>query len=227
MDCRRRRMMLLTAGLGRRGPDPGAPRQPHRSDSGAALRVSDPAMQRGEPSEHAERRWFERSAASSAFRSGAKCVKIPPISRRDDDVRPARHSCLVHLRHPQLLAQAPAQPDWTKLQDETMQHYQAVLRLDTRNPPGNETVVAEYLKQRAREGRHPGADRRLRSEALQPDRAAEGQRQEEAAARSWATATWSRSTRRSGSSRRSARRATAATSTAAARSTTRTTSPPR
>jgi acetylornithine deacetylase/succinyl-diaminopimelate desuccinylase-like protein len=43
------------------------------------------------------------------------------------------------------LAQAP-QPDWTRLQDETMQHYQALLRIDTRNPPGNETAVAEYLK---------------------------------------------------------------------------------
>jgi acetylornithine deacetylase/succinyl-diaminopimelate desuccinylase-like protein len=45
-----------------------------------------------------------------------------------------------------VLAQAPAQPDWAKLQDETMQHYQALLRIDTRNPPGNETVLAEYLK---------------------------------------------------------------------------------
>src|SRR6185436_15457984 len=44
------------------------------------------------------------------------------------------------------LAQAPAQPDWAKLQDETMQHYQALLRIDTRNPPGNETAVAEYVK---------------------------------------------------------------------------------
>ena len=45
-----------------------------------------------------------------------------------------------------VLAQAPPQPDWAKLQDETMQHYQALLRIDTRNPPGNETAVAEYLK---------------------------------------------------------------------------------
>src|SRR5262249_44971364 len=30
---------------------------------------------------------------------------------------------------------------------ETMQHYQAVLRLDTSNPPGNEHIVAEYVKQ--------------------------------------------------------------------------------
>src|SRR2546423_1441563 len=46
-----------------------------------------------------------------------------------------------------MLAQGARQPDWTALQDETMRHYQAVLRLDTRNPPGNEHIVAEYVKQ--------------------------------------------------------------------------------
>ena len=45
-----------------------------------------------------------------------------------------------------VLAQTPKDPDWTKLEAETMQHYQAVLRIDTRNPPGNEHVVAEYVK---------------------------------------------------------------------------------
>ena len=45
-----------------------------------------------------------------------------------------------------VLAQAPQEPDWKKLEDETMRHYQAVLRLDSRNPPGNEVVVAEYVK---------------------------------------------------------------------------------
>ena len=39
-----------------------------------------------------------------------------------------------------------AQPDWKRVEDETMTHYQAVLRLDTRNPPGNEHVVDEYVK---------------------------------------------------------------------------------
>src|SRR5438477_12746378 len=43
-------------------------------------------------------------------------------------------------------AQAPKQPDWKALEDETMRHYQAVLRLDTRNPPGNEHIVVEYVK---------------------------------------------------------------------------------
>ena len=46
-----------------------------------------------------------------------------------------------------VFAQTPKQPDWKALEDETMRHYQAVLRLDTRNPPGNEHIVAEYLKQ--------------------------------------------------------------------------------
>ena len=44
-------------------------------------------------------------------------------------------------------AQQPAQPDWPKIEEETLRHYQAVLRLDTRNPPGNEHIVAEYVKQ--------------------------------------------------------------------------------
>jgi len=46
-----------------------------------------------------------------------------------------------------VLAQTPKQPDWKALEDETMRHYQAVLRLDTRNPPGNEHIVDEYVKQ--------------------------------------------------------------------------------
>jgi acetylornithine deacetylase/succinyl-diaminopimelate desuccinylase-like protein len=46
-----------------------------------------------------------------------------------------------------VFTQAPQQPDWAKLEPEIMQHFQAVLRLDTRNPPGNEHLAAEYLKQ--------------------------------------------------------------------------------
>src|SRR5215217_7954856 len=30
--------------------------------------------------------------------------------------------------------------------DEVVRHLQALLRLDTRNPPGNETIAAEYLR---------------------------------------------------------------------------------
>src|SRR5262245_17551502 len=45
------------------------------------------------------------------------------------------------------VAQSPPQPDWVRLQDETIRHFQAILRLDTSNPPGSERRVAEYLKQ--------------------------------------------------------------------------------
>ena len=37
------------------------------------------------------------------------------------------------------------QPDWKAVEDETMRHFQTVLRFDTQNPPGNETTVADYL----------------------------------------------------------------------------------
>ncbi len=40
-------------------------------------------------------------------------------------------------------AQAPA----SSLEDEVMRHYQAVLRVDSTDPPGNETGVVDYLKQ--------------------------------------------------------------------------------
>ncbi len=53
----------------------------------------------------------------------------------------------ITLASVMVLAQTPKQPDWKALEDETMRHYQAVLRLDTRNPPGNEHIVAEYVKQ--------------------------------------------------------------------------------
>jgi acetylornithine deacetylase/succinyl-diaminopimelate desuccinylase-like protein len=45
-----------------------------------------------------------------------------------------------------LYAQAARQPDWTALDKETLQHFQALLRIDTSSPPGHETSAAEYLK---------------------------------------------------------------------------------
>src|SRR5206468_11473429 len=40
-----------------------------------------------------------------------------------------------------------SQPNWPAVEDETMRHFQALLRLDTSNPPGNEHVAADYVKQ--------------------------------------------------------------------------------
>ncbi|MEO5742733.1 MAG: M20/M25/M40 family metallo-hydrolase, partial [Vicinamibacterales bacterium] len=44
-------------------------------------------------------------------------------------------------------AQAPGSIDWPRVETESMEHFQAVLRLDTSDPPGNERPAAEYLKQ--------------------------------------------------------------------------------
>src|SRR5215217_1653520 len=36
--------------------------------------------------------------------------------------------------------------DWAKVEEETMRHFQALLRIDTSDPPGNEAPAVEYLK---------------------------------------------------------------------------------
>ncbi|NOT62612.1 MAG: hypothetical protein HOP19_20595, partial [Acidobacteria bacterium] len=41
------------------------------------------------------------------------------------------------------VSSAQTQPDWAKLEEETMRHFQAILRLDTSNPPGNEKLVVD------------------------------------------------------------------------------------
>src|SRR5215203_7511187 len=55
-------------------------------------------------------------------------------------------SALTFTSDSRLLAQAPAGSDWTRMEGETLQHFQALLRLDTSNPPGNEYLVTDYVK---------------------------------------------------------------------------------
>jgi acetylornithine deacetylase/succinyl-diaminopimelate desuccinylase-like protein len=59
----------------------------------------------------------------------------------------AAATALAALPSTFVLAQAPSQPDWNRIQDETLQHFQALVRFDTSDPPGNEQPAAEYLKQ--------------------------------------------------------------------------------
>ncbi|MFN8061149.1 MAG: M20/M25/M40 family metallo-hydrolase [Vicinamibacterales bacterium] len=40
-----------------------------------------------------------------------------------------------------------AEPDWARLEAETLQHFQALVRLDTSDPPGGEAPAVAYLKQ--------------------------------------------------------------------------------
>ena len=37
--------------------------------------------------------------------------------------------------------------DESRIREETMLHFQAILRLDTSNPPGNEKLVVDYLRE--------------------------------------------------------------------------------
>jgi acetylornithine deacetylase/succinyl-diaminopimelate desuccinylase-like protein len=41
--------------------------------------------------------------------------------------------------------QAPQPPDWKQFEQETMRHFQALVRFDTSDPPGNEKAAADYL----------------------------------------------------------------------------------
>jgi acetylornithine deacetylase/succinyl-diaminopimelate desuccinylase-like protein len=54
-----------------------------------------------------------------------------------------RYSLLIAFSAAALLA---GQPDWTKLTPEIMERFTGLLRIDTSNPPGNETKAANYLK---------------------------------------------------------------------------------
>src|SRR6185437_3327421 len=45
-----------------------------------------------------------------------------------------------------LLPAAAQTLDWTKIDEESMRHFQALVRIDSTDPPGNETRVAEYVK---------------------------------------------------------------------------------
>lgn len=61
---------------------------------------------------------------------------------------------------------AARQPDWTAVETETLEHFQALLRIDTSNPPGNETRVTDYLRKVLE-----GEGIAVQTFALEPDRA--------------------------------------------------------
>jgi acetylornithine deacetylase/succinyl-diaminopimelate desuccinylase-like protein len=44
-------------------------------------------------------------------------------------------------------AVARSQPDWKAVEEETLRHFQALLRMDTTDPPGNEAPAADYIRQ--------------------------------------------------------------------------------
>src|SRR5229473_2417238 len=59
--------------------------------------------------------------------------------------KPAFITSLLFCAASPALAQIPA-VDWEKKKSEILTHYRSLVQIDTRNPPGNETKAAEYLK---------------------------------------------------------------------------------
>jgi acetylornithine deacetylase/succinyl-diaminopimelate desuccinylase-like protein len=54
---------------------------------------------------------------------------------------------VVFVATTSVVGQTPQQPDWARVEEETMRHFQTLLRFDTSDPPGNEQPAAEYVKQ--------------------------------------------------------------------------------
>jgi acetylornithine deacetylase/succinyl-diaminopimelate desuccinylase-like protein len=52
----------------------------------------------------------------------------------------------LHLFLVLALSASAQTPDWSKINDEAMRHFQALVQIDSSDPPGNETRVAEYVK---------------------------------------------------------------------------------
>ena len=57
-----------------------------------------------------------------------------------------RLTLLLTLLSTGTLAAQSSEPDWSRLEDETVAHFRALLQFDTSDPPGRELPAAEYLK---------------------------------------------------------------------------------
>ena len=57
-----------------------------------------------------------------------------------------RVSILAPLLIVAVSAQTPTPIDWKAVADETLRHYQALVRFDTSDPPGNERPAADYVR---------------------------------------------------------------------------------
>jgi len=57
-----------------------------------------------------------------------------------------RLTLLLTLLSTATLVAQPSEPGWSRLEDETLTHFRALLQFDTSDPPGRELPAAEYLK---------------------------------------------------------------------------------
>jgi acetylornithine deacetylase/succinyl-diaminopimelate desuccinylase-like protein len=62
-------------------------------------------------------------------------------------MRPPLLLLLLATLSPSVVAQQAAPPDWAAIDAETLRHFQAILKMDSTDPPGGEKAVVDYLKQ--------------------------------------------------------------------------------
>ena len=53
-----------------------------------------------------------------------------------------------------------APPDWAKIDEETLRHFQAIIKVDSTDPPGREAGVVDYVKQVSRKTASPSRSSR-------------------------------------------------------------------
>ncbi len=61
-------------------------------------------------------------------------------------IKPAVSTLVLGMFFSCLVLAQNQQPDRLRIEEETMRHFQAILQIDTSDPPGNEAPAVEYLK---------------------------------------------------------------------------------
>ncbi len=131
----------------------------------------------------AHRRICRVTARISWVMPGAGVRKRPCYHPRACEDR--RCSFSLPAPWPRSSAQGPAGIDWNAADAETLKHFQAIVQIDSTDPPttppGVEKPVVDYLRAVLEKEGIPTADLRRRGEPAQPRRPAQGQREEAAA----------------------------------------------
>jgi acetylornithine deacetylase/succinyl-diaminopimelate desuccinylase-like protein len=74
------------------------------------------------------------------------CLHLEAIVNKTMSGAPRLLVLLWALTPAAAVAQPTADLDWATIEAETLEHFQALVRLDTSNPPGSETRAVEYLR---------------------------------------------------------------------------------
>ena len=65
---------------------------------------------------------------------------------RSVDLVPRIPAVALYLLCAAVVPASAQTPDWAQINSETLRHFQALVQIDSTNPPGNETRVADYVR---------------------------------------------------------------------------------